>query len=110
MGGGKDGQAPSKHVFGPMWQPFLRSLPWFKRLRGTWMDPFGYTSDRRLDRALLNEYRDRLELVLRTLRASNLARSIEIASVPDTIKGYGHVRIKSVEAARLTWQQLQPQG
>ena len=110
MGGGKDGQAPSKHVFGHMWQPFLRSLPWFKRLRGTWMDPFGYTSDRRLDRALLNEYRDRLELVLRTLRASNLARSIEIASVPDTIKGYGHVRIKSAEAARLTWQQLQPQG
>ncbi|HEX5312186.1 indolepyruvate ferredoxin oxidoreductase family protein [Aquabacterium sp.] len=110
MGGGKGGQAPSKHVFGSMWQPFLRSLPWFKRLRGTWMDPFGYTADRRLDRALLNEYRDRLELVLRTLRASNLARSIEIASVPETIKGYGHVRIKSVEAARLTWQQLQPQG
>ena len=86
VGRWQGGQGSGKHAFGPIWQPLLRSLPRLERLRGTWLDPFGYTADRRLDRALLAEYRERLELVLSTLRATNLARSIEIASVPDAIR------------------------
>ncbi|MGE5453245.1 MAG: indolepyruvate ferredoxin oxidoreductase family protein [Acidobacteriota bacterium] len=101
---------PAKRAWGQAWLPLLRWLPRLKGLRGSWMDPFGYTQDRKLDRALLEEYRQRLERLLPGLKPQNLAQAIDIACVPDTIKGYGHIRMAHAEAARQKWRQLQPQA
>ncbi len=100
--------APTKRAWGQAWLPLLRWLPRMKGLRGSWMDPFGYSQDRKLDRDLLQEYRQRLEPLLSGLKAHNLAQAVDIASVPDMIKGYGHVRMANAKTARQKWLQLQP--
>lgn len=99
---------PAKRRLGSGWMPVLKWLSKCKGLRGSWLDPFGYSDDRRLDRSLLAEYLDRIEHVLATLKPTNLSRAVEIASVPDMIRGYGHVRVAHARKARDQWRQLQP--
>ncbi|HET8871951.1 MAG TPA: DUF6537 domain-containing protein, partial [Aquabacterium sp.] len=99
---------PAKRRLGSGWVPVLKWLTKLKALRGTWLDPFAYSDDRRLDRSLLHEYQERIEHVLAHLKASNLPRAIEIASMPDVIRGYGHVRAANARKARDQWRQLQP--
>ena len=101
------GGAPAKRRFGQAWMPMLKLLPKLKGLRGTWLDPFAYSHDRKLDRQLLKEYQARVEQVLSGLNVGSLEQAVAIASVPDMIKGYGHVRTASAKFAQQKWQQLQ---
>jgi indolepyruvate ferredoxin oxidoreductase len=64
----------------------------FKFLRGSKLDVFGYTAERRSERALIEEYVATVERLLGTLDAGNVALAAEIASVPEQIRGYGHVK------------------
>ncbi len=64
----------------------------FKFLRGSKLDVFGYTAERRSERALVEEYVATVERLLGTLDAGNVALAAEIASVPEQIRGYGHVK------------------
>ncbi|HUN68599.1 MAG TPA: DUF6537 domain-containing protein, partial [Burkholderiales bacterium] len=71
-----------------------------KGLRGTAFDIFGRTEERRMERALIGEYEQAVEALLQGLGRDNHALAVEIASLPESIRGYGHIKTKSVEEAR----------
>jgi indolepyruvate ferredoxin oxidoreductase len=78
----------------------------FKRLRGTALDPFGRTEERRTERALIGEYRRAIEELLPQLREDTLPRAVEIARIPEEIRGFGHVKARHLAAARAKWARL----
>ncbi|HET7132324.1 MAG TPA: DUF6537 domain-containing protein, partial [Gammaproteobacteria bacterium] len=91
---------PRKMRFGPWVLPFFGALKRLKFLRGTRLDPFGYTAERRMERALIAEYERTLEELLAGLSPQNHALAIEIASLPEEMRGFGHIKKRNVEAAR----------
>jgi len=95
---GKDGREPRKHAYGPWLFPLLKVLARMKRLRGTVFDPFGYGHDRRLERRLIAEYETLLAELLQGLSPANHAYAVELARLPEQIRGYGH--IKAANAAK----------
>ena len=72
----------------------------FKGLRGTAFDIFGYTEERKTERALIGQYRETVRTLLPRLTAANLAQAVAIASIPEDIRGYGHVKERHLKAAR----------
>jgi indolepyruvate ferredoxin oxidoreductase len=80
-----------------------------KGLRGTALDIFGKTDERRMERALIVEYRACIDELLAGLNASNLALAVEIARIPEEIRGYGHVKERHLKAARPKWDGLMAQ-
>jgi indolepyruvate ferredoxin oxidoreductase len=88
-----------KQSFGPWMMPAFKLLKRFKFLRGTRFDVIGWTAERKMERRLRDEYIERLDKLIAGLTADNHALAIEIASVPDDIRGYGHVKDRSLEAA-----------
>jgi indolepyruvate ferredoxin oxidoreductase len=95
-----------KRRFGPWMLSAFKVLARFKGLRGTPLDPFGRTDERRVERELVDEYRASIEEVLRALGPANLALATEIARIPELIRGYGHVKARHLEAARPKWDAL----
>jgi indolepyruvate ferredoxin oxidoreductase len=91
---------PSKMQFGPWMMLPFRLLAKLKFLRGTALDLFGRTEERRMERALIVEYEKTLETLLAGLNRENHALAVEIASLPEMIRGFGHIKAKSVEVAR----------
>ncbi|WP_299404222.1 indolepyruvate ferredoxin oxidoreductase family protein [uncultured Roseobacter sp.] len=88
---GPDGR-PMKRTFGPWLEKPLRLLAKFKRLRGTPLDPFGYTQERRMERALIKQYeRDMME-VLPLLNDATRPAIAALAALPMQIKGFGPVK------------------
>jgi indolepyruvate ferredoxin oxidoreductase len=85
----------------------FRWLARFKGLRGTALDVFGRTEERRTERALIGEYRSAIEGLLPDLDAGNLTLAVDIARVPEQIKGFGHVKERNLAAARSRWADLQ---
>ncbi|MEM7377957.1 MAG: indolepyruvate ferredoxin oxidoreductase family protein [Pseudomonadota bacterium] len=95
-----------KRRFGPWVLKAFGLLARGKRLRGTALDVFGYTAERRMERELITDFETRLNRVCASLSRDNLATAIEIAGVPDEIRGYGHVKERNVVAARARWDAL----
>jgi indolepyruvate ferredoxin oxidoreductase len=91
---------PRKRRFGPWMLQVFKVLARLRGLRGTPFDPFGYGAERRLERRLIRAYESRIEELLGKLSAENHALTVAIASVPEGIRGYGHVKRAHVEAAR----------
>ncbi|WP_066271671.1 indolepyruvate ferredoxin oxidoreductase family protein [Hydrogenophaga palleronii] len=89
-----------KQPFGPYMFTAFKWLARFKRLRGTPLDLFGRTEERRTERALIAEYRADIETLLGGLNAGNHALALEIAALPEQIKGYGHIKERHLAAAR----------
>jgi indolepyruvate ferredoxin oxidoreductase len=84
---------PRKMRLGPWIVPVFRLLARLKFLRGTWADPFGYTAERRLERKMIAEYEALLvSRVIPGLTAENLSLAVEIARLPLSIRGFGHVK------------------
>ena len=81
-----------KAKFGPRMLVAFRLLAKLKGLRGTWMDVFGYTAERRAERALIVEYRETVLGMLGKLSRGSLEKAVEVAGVPEEIRGYGHVK------------------
>ncbi len=92
--------APQKIEFGPWMLTAMRWLAKLKGLRGTAFDPFGRTAERRSERALIAEYEQTVERLLSGLTRDNVALAVEIASLPEQIRGYGHIKAKNLAAAR----------
>ena len=69
-------------------------------LRGTPLDVFGYTAERRGERALIGEYEKTIAGLLGSLDAGNLVLAAEIASIPEHIRGYGHVKEAHLHTAK----------
>jgi indolepyruvate ferredoxin oxidoreductase len=83
-----------------MMQAF-RLLAKLKGLRGTAFDVFGRTAERRMERQLITDYRAMIEGLLPRLQPANLTTALELAAVPEMIRGFGPVKAASVEKARL---------
>jgi indolepyruvate ferredoxin oxidoreductase len=95
-----------KQKFGPLMLTGFKLLKHFKVLRGTPLDIFGNTEEREMERALIGEYVASIDDVLATLNADNHALALEIANLPDAIKGFGHVKARNVAAVRSKWNGL----
>ncbi|HEX5767938.1 MAG TPA: indolepyruvate ferredoxin oxidoreductase family protein, partial [Burkholderiales bacterium] len=91
---------PRKTRFGPWVLPAFRVLSSLKFLRGTPLDIFGYTEERRTERALIREYEETLARLLAGLDAQNHALAVQIASIPEEIRGFGHIKARSIPPAR----------
>ena len=85
----------------------FRVLARMRRLRGTRLDLFGRTAERRMERRLIEEYRETVGEILDRLAPANHEAAVALASVPEGIKGFGHVKERSVEAARRRAAQLE---
>ena len=91
---------PRKRRYGPWMLTAMRLLAKARRLRGGRFDPFAGSADRRLDRALIAEYEAVVTEILERLDAGNHATAVALASQPDGIRGFGHVRERHVAATR----------
>jgi indolepyruvate ferredoxin oxidoreductase len=91
---------PRKMSFGPWMLNVFGTLARFKKLRGTAFDPFGYTHERRVERQLVRDYEARLDEVLAALSPANHAVAVGLASIPQKIRGFGHVKARHLEAAK----------
>jgi indolepyruvate ferredoxin oxidoreductase len=91
---------PRKYEFGPYMFRVLKIMRAFKFLRGTPFDPFGYSHDRKLERELINEYKGSVLDILPGLTDANYEAACEMARLPGTMKGYGHIKERNVQAAR----------
>ena len=98
-----------KKKYGPAMLTGFRILSSLRALRGTPLDIFGRTEERRAERALPGQYRESLERVIASLDAGNHAQAVEIARIPEQIKGFGHVKQRNLAAARVQWRQLMEQ-
>lgn len=90
---------PRKRAYGPWMLRAFRLLARLRRLRGTPLDPFAFSKDRKLDRALLAEYERTIEGLLPVLDAGNHAAAVELAALPGAVRGFGHVKERHVEHA-----------
>jgi indolepyruvate ferredoxin oxidoreductase len=79
--------------------PF-RLLVSMRRLRGTLLDPFGYARVRRVERALVGEYRAMVERAVRDLTPDTHDRAVRVAGLPDLIRGYEGVKLRNVQRFR----------
>ncbi len=91
---------PRKRRFGPWVLPLLKAVARLRFLRGTPIDPFARTAERRLDRALLAEYESAMAEVLGVLDRRNHALAAEIAALPDGVRGFGPVRERAAREMR----------
>jgi indolepyruvate ferredoxin oxidoreductase len=95
-----------KRKFGPAMLTGFKLLAKLKGLRGTALDVFGKTEERVTERALIREYMQHIDRVLENLSDSTHAHALDVARVPETIKGFGHVKERNIRAARSLWATL----
>lgn len=81
-----------KRAFGPWVRVAMQLLARMKGLRGTPLDLFGYSAERKMERALVVRYEATIEELLGGLRSDNLPVAVEIANLPQDIRGFGHVK------------------
>lgn len=91
---------PRKRAFGPWVLHAFKVLARLRRLRGTALDPFRFSEDRKLDRRLLTEYEQLVDELIATLHPGNHALAVELAALPEQIRGYGPVRRRHAEHAK----------
>jgi indolepyruvate ferredoxin oxidoreductase len=98
-----------KQSYGPWMRKAFGLLAKLKGLRGGALDLFAGTDERKTERALIQQYRDCIDELLKTLNAANLPLAAKIARMPEEIRGYGHVKERHVKAARIKWDGLMAQ-
>jgi len=96
----------AKKRFGPWMMTAFAALSKLRFLRGSAFDVFGYTQERRTERALIGEYESTVEEILSRLSADNHDVAVQLASVPDDIRGYGHIKEGNLKVARIKWDDL----
>src|SRR5690606_27923624 len=89
-----------KRNYGPWMLKAFGMLAKLRGLRGGALDIFGRTEERRLERALIDEYERTIGELLPRHTRENLPVAVRIASVPEEIRGYGHVKTRHLAAAR----------
>jgi len=88
------------------WRPMFAILAKGKRLRGTRLDPFARNPMRRIERSLPVEYSDALDRALDRLNPANLATAIELAELPDIVRGFEELKLRNVEVFRARLAEL----
>src|SRR4029078_6888072 len=107
LSNGVDAQGrPKKRAFGPWMLSAFRVLAKLRFLRGTPLDIFGYSPDRKLERDLIAGYEKDVATVLGLLSPVTHDTSVELLALPDRIRGYGPVKEKAVHDAKVRYAQL----
>ena len=91
---------PKKMSFGPWMLSAFRLLAKFKVLRGTPLDIFGYSDERKTERKLIGDYEATLGELMARLTPANHKIAVAVAGVPEKIRGYGHVKARHLVAAK----------
>ena len=102
-------QRPRKMRFGALMLSVFRVLAALRRLRGTPLDLFGWTKERRRERRLIATYEQGLALIAAELAPANYACAIALASLPDQVRGFGPVKMKALDRFDRDWQALETQ-
>ncbi len=89
-----------KRAYGSWVFPLFKLLASLRRLRGTRFDIFGRTAERRTERSLIRDYNAVLDELIAGLAPRNHALAVEIARLPERIRGFGHVKERSIAAAK----------
>ena len=89
-----------KRAYGPWVFRAFKVLARLRRLRGTVLDVFGYTAERRTERRLIGEYRAFLREIAAALTQDNHSLAVEIARLPAQIRGFGHIKERNLGKAR----------
>ncbi|HXN14974.1 MAG TPA: DUF6537 domain-containing protein, partial [Usitatibacter sp.] len=97
---------PRKREFGPWMLGAMRILARLKFVRGTPLDIFGYSEERRTERRLIAEYESVIAELLQKLDQERLPLAAEIASIPEFIRGYGPVKARHLADAKAREAQL----
>jgi indolepyruvate ferredoxin oxidoreductase len=91
---------PRKRTYGPWMLKAMSILAKLRFLRGTPIDVFGYSGERRTERRLVDEYRSLVAELLKGLDEERLQLAVEIAAIPQFIRGYGPVKERHLKLAR----------
>ena len=91
---------PRKMTFGPWMMGAFKILAKFKFLRGTAFDVFGYSHERKTERQLVVDYVKLIEELTGKLSAGNLPLAVALASIPEKIRGFGHVKARHLTQAK----------
>jgi indolepyruvate ferredoxin oxidoreductase len=97
---------PHKRAFGPWLLPVLKLLTRCRGVRGTPLDPFGHTRERRAERRLIDEYEHTLRVLRNSLSPANHALAVQIAALPQQIRGFGDVKRASCERVKRQEKEL----
>lgn len=89
-----------KREYGPWMMKAMGILASLRGLRGTPLDVFGYSEERKSERALIGDYEDLMANVFNGLKSENFDTAVELACVPDRIRGFGHVKDRHVAMAK----------
>ncbi|MDX1514734.1 MAG: DUF6537 domain-containing protein, partial [Gammaproteobacteria bacterium] len=90
---------PKKRAYGKRMLGLFRRLAKMRRLRGTLLDPFRWSKDRRLERRLIREYEKTIEEIIAGLEQDNHDDAVELAALPERIRGFGPVKEASAGKA-----------
>jgi indolepyruvate ferredoxin oxidoreductase len=101
-----DSGQPAKRAYGPWIFTVFQLLAGLKGLRGTPFDLFGHTEDRKRERQLIVDYEALIEELLAGLGHDNHALAVELAAIPEQIRGYGHVKAAHLADAKAREAQL----
>ncbi len=96
----KNRERPRKISIGGWLKPAFKLLAALRFLRGTAFDPFGQSHERRLERQLITDYETLLADIATRLKPQNHATAVELAAIPQKIKGYGYIKRRSIETAK----------
>ena len=94
---------PRKKEYGAWILPVFRTLAKLKVLRGTPLDVFGYTTERRMERGLITRYEQTVDEIIRHGTARNYQAVVRAASMVEKIRGYGHVKERNFRSADAEW-------
>jgi indolepyruvate ferredoxin oxidoreductase len=97
---------PRKKRYGPRMMTAFTILAQLKGLRGTPLDLFGRTAERRAERQLIADYEALVDELLAKLDRDNHAVALQLAALPEEIRGFGHVKENNLRAARARWTEL----
>ncbi len=92
---------PRKRRFGQWVRPILTLLAYGKHLRGTIVDPFGFSDERQMERALITDYWSMMREMTACLDDKNYDLAVELAETPDQIRGFGPVKMDAVKKVRV---------
>jgi len=92
--------------YGAWMRTAFRLLSKFKGLRGTLLDPFGRSAERKMERELINDYEGQVTEMLANLSQKNHRTAVELASLPERIRGFGHVKHEHLAAVSAERERL----
>ncbi len=102
----KAGQVPTKKTFGEWMWPVLGLLSKWRGLRGTALDPFGRTVERRMERALADDYETTMQRAFAALDAVNADDIATLAALHAKVRGYGHVKLRNLASVKRAEREL----